>query len=250
MSQIICVHSFQRRAGKSSLVANLAALLALAGHRVGVVDADFHVPSMHKFYGLPDEDIPRTINDFMWGGCKIVDAVYDIPTFWDLPGKLVILPASSDAGDILQMLRTSYDFDRFSDGLYDLIEAYDLDFLLVDTTAGVNEETLLSIASADKLVVLLRPEKNDYQGTAVTLELARNLGVPHILLVLNEVPADLDFESARRELQETYQCDVAALLPYSKKYNSLAYQGVLALVDPEDPFVPLLKRLLERLVET
>jgi MinD-like ATPase involved in chromosome partitioning or flagellar assembly len=40
MPQIISIHSYRGGTGKSNITANLAALLAANGRRVGVVDTD------------------------------------------------------------------------------------------------------------------------------------------------------------------------------------------------------------------
>jgi MinD-like ATPase involved in chromosome partitioning or flagellar assembly len=42
----ISVHSFRGGTGKSNLTANLAANVALKGHRVGIVDTDY--PCAHR----------------------------------------------------------------------------------------------------------------------------------------------------------------------------------------------------------
>ena len=54
MSTIVTIHSFRRGVGKSSLIANLAVLLALQGRRVALIDTDFQAPSIHLFFGLSD----------------------------------------------------------------------------------------------------------------------------------------------------------------------------------------------------
>jgi septum site-determining protein MinD len=41
----------------------------------------------------------------------------------------------------------------------------------------LNEETLLSILISDTLVLILRPDQQDFQGTAVTVEVARKLKI-------------------------------------------------------------------------
>ena len=40
MSQIASIHSFRGGTGKSNTTANLSALLAMQGRRVGVIDTD------------------------------------------------------------------------------------------------------------------------------------------------------------------------------------------------------------------
>ena len=85
------------------------------------------------------------------------------------------------------------------DGVRQLVVKLKLDYLFVDTHPGLNEETLLSITISDALVVILRPDNQDYQGTAVTVELARQLEVPKMLLLVNKVPAAFDVNAVREK---------------------------------------------------
>jgi Mrp family chromosome partitioning ATPase len=52
MARIISIHSFRGGAGKSNIAANLAALFAPEGQRVGVVDTDLQSPGIHALFGL------------------------------------------------------------------------------------------------------------------------------------------------------------------------------------------------------
>ena len=53
---------------------------------------------------------------------------------------------------------------------------------------------------SDVSLVVLRPDRQDYQGTAVTLEVARKLDVPHLLLVVNMVLPTVDLDALRQEV--------------------------------------------------
>ncbi|MFL5804583.1 MAG: ParA family protein, partial [Roseiflexaceae bacterium] len=46
MSQIISIHSFRGGTGKSNTTANVTALLAASGLRVGVIDTDLQSPGI------------------------------------------------------------------------------------------------------------------------------------------------------------------------------------------------------------
>ncbi|TMI37780.1 MinD/ParA family protein, partial [Candidatus Bathyarchaeota archaeon] len=46
MAKVIAVHSFKGGTGKTTLTANLAAILAMH-HRVGVMDLDLSGPGLH-----------------------------------------------------------------------------------------------------------------------------------------------------------------------------------------------------------
>jgi len=71
------------------------------------------------------------------------------------------------AGEIARVLVEGCDVDLLRDGIRRLPDALKLDALLIDTHPGLNEETLLSIATSTALAVLMRPDQQDYQGTHV-----------------------------------------------------------------------------------
>ena len=114
------------------------------------------------------------------------------------------MPSSLDAADIARVLRDGYDAGLLGKGFRDLVRALDLDFLLIDTHPGVNEETLLSIAISDLFLLLLRPDAQDFQGTSVTLELARRLGVENIRVILNKVPPGIDTGGLKSQVESAY----------------------------------------------
>jgi septum site-determining protein MinD len=57
MSKIISVHSYRGGTGKSNTTANLAALMAIGGLRVGIVDTDIQSPGIHVLFGLEEKDM-------------------------------------------------------------------------------------------------------------------------------------------------------------------------------------------------
>jgi septum site-determining protein MinD len=65
MPQIVSIHSFRGGTGKSNTTANLAAILAQQGARVGVVDTDIQSPGIHVLFGLHEEKIAYSLNDYL-----------------------------------------------------------------------------------------------------------------------------------------------------------------------------------------
>ena len=145
------------------------------------------------------------------------------------------------------MLREGYDVARLNEGFNALIESLALDVLLIDTHPGLNEETLLSIAISDLLLLILRPDQQDFQGTAVTVEVARRLGVPELLLVVNKHAPWLDTVELRREIETTYAAPVAALFAHADEMMELQSAGIFALHYPEHPFSRGVRTLAGRL---
>ncbi len=249
MSKIVSVHSFRGGTGKSNTTANLAALIAKLGYRVGVVDTDIASPGIHVLFELGEDDMVHSLNDYLWGKCEIQETAHDVTANLgsDIRGRVFLVPSSIKAGEIARVLREGYDVGLLNDGFRDLIEALNLDVLMIDTHPGLNEETLLSIAISDALLIILRPDQQDYQGTGVTVEVARRLSVPQMMLVVNKVPAVFAEEEVRARVELAYGAEVVAVLPHSDEMMALASAGVFVTRYPDHPITASLQHVAQRL---
>ncbi|CAG1009553.1 Sporulation initiation inhibitor protein Soj [Anaerolineales bacterium] len=249
MSTIVTFHSFRRGVGKTSLAVSLAALLTLQGRRVALVDTDLQSPSVHQFFGLSEEEIRCTLNHYLWNQCDILATVQDVNL--RLPangaGKLFVVPASGRIADIMRSIRMSPNIDRYASGLEKLEKELSLDLILVDSPAGLNENTLQTIAVSNVVVLVLHPDKHDFQGTAVTVDMIRRLQVPVVHLILNDVPDNLDLEDARRQLKETYHCDEGMVLKHSEELLTLSSSWPFVLKYPSHPLTAQIGELAKLL---
>jgi MinD-like ATPase involved in chromosome partitioning or flagellar assembly len=250
MSKIISVHSFRGGTGKSNTSANVAALLAADGRRVAVIDTDIQSPGVHVLFGFKDEKLPRTLNDYLWGRCTIEEAAIDVTSRLGAAakGKLFLIPSSIEAAEIARILRESYDVGLLNDGFLDVVERMNLDVLVIDTHPGVNEETLLSISISDVLALIMRPDQQDFQGTAVTIEVAKKLDVARMVLVVNKVPTIYKPEDVQRQIEETFNVEVGAVIPHSDDLMVLASAGVFVLRFPNHPLTAIYKQLAANLI--
>jgi septum site-determining protein MinD len=250
MSKIISVHSFRGGTGKSNTTANVATLLASRGMRVGVIDTDIQSPGIHVLFNLDEGDMRHSLNDYLWGKCDIEDCAHDVTGKLDesISGTVFLIPSSIKPGEIARVLREGYDVGLLNDGFHDLVEALNLDVLMIDTHPGLNEETLLSIAISDALAIIMRPDSQDYQGTSVTVEVARKLDVPRMVLIINKVPQVFDPDDIRQRVESTYNCAVAAVLPHSEEMMTLASSGVFVLKYPEHEITQLFNQIADVLM--
>jgi MinD-like ATPase involved in chromosome partitioning or flagellar assembly len=245
MSQIISIHSFRGGTGKSNTTANLSALLAAEGRRIGVIDTDIQSPGIHVLFQLEEEEMSPSLNDYLWGMCRIEETAHDVTSRLgaEIEGQIFLIPSSVKTGEIARVLREGYDVGLLNEGFQELMEELDLDVLMIDTHPGLNEETLLSIAISDTLVIILRPDQQDYQGTSVTVEVARQLEVPNMMLIVNKVPSVFDPDDVKSRVEKTYDCEVAAVLPHSDEMMILASSGIFALKYPDHPMTALFKKV-------
>lgn len=255
MAKIISTHSFRGGTGKSNTTANIAVLVAKAGHRVGVIDTDIQSPGIHVLFQLAESRVKRALNDYLWGKCPIQDAAYDVTESAignvaddQRRPRIFLIPSSLSAGEISRILREGYDVGRLNDGFQQIVRELDLDFLFIDTHPGVNEETLLSIAVSDMLLLVMRPDSQDFQGTAVTAELARRLEIPEMLIVVNKVPPGMDPVQLRDRVEELYQAEVAAVLPMNYEIVRVASGGIFVNRFPEHPMTLALRQVADRVM--
>jgi len=250
MSMIVSTHSFRGGTGKSNLTANITALLAQKGLRVGVVDTDIQSPGIHVLFGLDETSIGRSLNEYLWGKCDISDAAHDVtPALGsDVKGRVFLIPSSMKAGEIARVLREGYDVGLLNDGFQSLISELKLDVLMIDTHPGLNEETLLSISISDVLAVILRPDQQDYQGTAVTVEVARRLDVPRMMLIINKLPSVFDSNEVKAKVEGIYNCPVAGVIPHSDDMMALASGGIFTLRYPNHPVSDRIREIAAQIV--
>jgi MinD-like ATPase involved in chromosome partitioning or flagellar assembly len=238
MSRTRSIHSFRGGTGKSNMTSNISAAIARTGKRVGIVDTDIQSPGIHVIFDLGEEKITHSLNDYLWGKCAIEETAHEVtpPAVAAAGGAIFLIPSSIKTGEIARILREGYDVGMLNDGLQELNSALSLDYLMIDTHPGLNEETLLSVAISDALIIILRPDKQDYQGTAVAVEVARNLEVPNLFMLVNKALPSVDPESLRERVEAAYGAPVAGVFALNEKMMELASGGVYCLEYPDDPF--------------
>jgi len=250
MSKIISFHSFRGGTGKSNTTANVASILVAQGHRVGVIDTDIQSPGIHILFGMEGIEITTSLNDYLWHGRDIQDTAQDVTASLgqNIPGQLFLIPSSIKPGEISRVLREGYNAKKLTVGLTELGNKLALDYLLIDTHPGLNEETLLSIVISHTLAVVLRPDKQDYEGTGITLKIAGQLDVPRIKLVVNNAPTNIAPEIIKTKIEDAYGCQVAVVIPHTEEMLNLASEGIFSLRYPAHPMTQLYKNLAEQLI--
>jgi MinD-like ATPase involved in chromosome partitioning or flagellar assembly len=257
MGKIVSIHSFRGGTGKSNTTANLAGLVAMEGYRVGIVDTDIQSPGIHVLFGLDQGSMGHTLNEFLHDQCSIKEVAYSIgeaslpaPGRDKLLGKEIwLLPSSIDRNEISEILRNGYDANKLNEGLQTFIKELNLDYLFIDTHPGINEETLLSFTISDILVLLMRPDQQDFQGTIVTVDIARMLDIPHLFLAVNKVLSKYDFKQVKEEIESAFDCEVAGVMPLTEDLVELGSSDLIALREPDHPWSKAIKNVAQAIID-
>ena len=249
MANVISVHSFRGGTGKSNTTANLAAVYAQQGRRVAVIDTDIQSPGIHALFGLRGDEVEASLNDFLWHDRPIDQVAQDVTAAAGpgVSGRIHLIPSSMKPGEIARVLREGYDAQRMTEGFRRLVDVLALDVLLIDTHPGLNEETLLSLVLSDSLLIVMRPDRQDYEGTGITARVAQELQVPRIRIMVNKLPDTFDAASVTARVEEAYGCPVAAILPHSDDLMRLASEGIFVVRFPDHPLSALYRQVASSL---
>jgi len=137
----IAVTSGKGGVGKTSVVVNLAVALARLRNRVAILDADFGLGSVDVQLGLA----PTLHLGHFLAGERSIDEIV-VPG----PFGVKVVPASSGLRELTAL--TPAQWERLSEGLGRLCQ--ELDFLLIDTAAGVSDNVVELLVSAQRVLVV------------------------------------------------------------------------------------------------
>lgn len=190
---VLSVTSGKGGVGKTNLSVNLATALARQDKRVVLVDADLGLANVDVILGLTPQ---RNIFHLFHEGAGLRDILY--PT----PYGFSILPASSGMSEMLTL--TTGQKLELLEAMGDLED--EIDYLIVDTGAGINDNVLyFNLASQERLVVLTPEPTSLTDAYALIKVLKLTHGVEHFKVCVNMAP---DQKTAREIFSCLYQaCD-------------------------------------------
>jgi flagellar biosynthesis protein FlhG len=137
----IAVTSGKGGVGKTSVVVNLAVALARLRNRVGILDADFGLGNVDVLLGLAPEN---HLGHLLTGEKDIEDIIVRGPM------GVQIVPASSGLRELTAL--TEAQWLRLAQGLERVCRQ--LDFLLIDTAAGVSDNVVELLLSAQRVLIV------------------------------------------------------------------------------------------------
>ncbi|HET9168747.1 MAG TPA: hypothetical protein VFN97_04895 [Actinospica sp.] len=110
-----------------------------------------------------------------------------------------------------------------------LSEEFDLDYLILDTSAGMSNETLVALAGSRTVLTLVRSDRVDLNTARLNADLVQTLSRGQLMLVLSGVgPTGLDLE-----FEKAYRLPVTAALPAVAEVAEVSGQTLFVETFPE-----------------
>lgn len=180
--KLIVVVSPKGGSGKTTVAVNVATAIAqVAPNRTLLIDFDCQFGDVATTLGMSPE---RTLTDL--GNLPQLDAT-SVKLFMtrDSTGSLLVLPSSGspEEADLIDK--------EFAERLLDIV-MYEFDYIVVDTSAGIDERSLAAIGCASDLVLIASMDVASVRNLIKELQLLDRLGNPSHArhFVLNRVSTD------------------------------------------------------------
>ncbi|OQX74860.1 MAG: ATP-binding protein [Campylobacteraceae bacterium 4484_4] len=170
--KIVAITSGKGGVGKSTVGANIASMLADEGYKVAIFDADIGLANLDIIFNVKTQ---YDLLNVLEGECSIKDIVVPIKK------NLLLIPGES--GD--EILR--FDDKTILERLQQEAEFLDaLDYLIIDTGAGIGENVQLFLKAADEIIVVTMPDPSAITDAYATIKVASRFN-PHISMIINMV---------------------------------------------------------------
>lgn len=220
----VAFHSYKGGVGRTKIMVAVGALLAMKGHRVGMLDFDLDASSLATIFradagGLEDRHLLQILA--RRDPSMVIDAMQDvtpflIERFGRSPlgnGCLKYIPTIPDpniADDIIYRDPMVFTVRRI---LETSIQAGGVDTLLLDLRPGYSRVSAVVFPCVDKAVVVTRLDRSNIEGLRVVVPhmVAQNL---EPIVVANMVPEDPRTEGRLRDMREAIGRDIMVCINY------------------------------------
>ena len=235
--------------GKSTVTANLAVALAIKGYKVGIIDSDFHGPSIPKMLGLETARVLATPEKKLIPvegplGIKVMSIFFFLPE----PTTAVIW-----RGPIKK---------HFLDEILSSTLFEELDFLLVDLPPGTGDEALnlvQSVPGLTGLIAVTQPTEVSALAVAKAIDFAMKTNVKIFGVIENMsgflCPGEKKIYKVfpgegGKMLAEKYSLALLGKIPIETRIAESGDSGYSILIeDPESEFSKEFMKIVEKILE-
>lgn len=254
MGRIIAVHSYKGGTGKTLLSVNLAATFVKHGKKVCLLDLDFRAPSLSTI--LKIEKAECWLNDYLNGTCKIDKALIDLSDIINNDCKLFVGLANPATEAIRDISAKDRKWEMRALGRLlalrnSLLNDKSFDYLIFDTSPGLQYSSINAIVSADLVIVATTFDTSDVDGTKRMLRELYDLFEKKTEIVLNKVLYDVSSKSGKEEVQtkikDMYQVPLLGIIPCLCDVARAEGNIIFAQERPEHPFAKILDEIANRI---
>ncbi|MDX1809785.1 MAG: MinD/ParA family protein [Sulfurospirillaceae bacterium] len=174
-TKYVAITSGKGGVGKSTISANMANVLSQNGYKVALLDADIGLANLDVILNVR---INKNILHVLKGECSLSDIIVNVNK------NLILIPGES--GDEILKYSDQFIFERFYEESSMLD---DLDFIIIDTGAGIGGHIQLFLEAADEVIVVTVPDPAAITDAYATIKVTSKIK-SSLFLILNMVKND------------------------------------------------------------
>ena len=250
----ISIHSSRGGTGKTLIAANLAAIYAIKGLNVALLDLDFRAPSLVDVFSKGIRDpVTYWLNDFMDGRCKAKQVLTNVSQAYGLKGKLLLGFADPSIEAIRNIMEKSRAWEvtavkKLFSLLSSLFDDMNINCCIFDTSPGVQYTSINAVISSNISVIVTTLDSLDLKGVEnMLVELYDAFAKKTVVLINKVFPETRIWSSERQEdlisqMERVLKHPVIGVIPC---YCDVLQAERTSLLAVEKPFHPFLKNLEE-----
>jgi chromosome partitioning protein len=255
----LAFHSYKGGTGKTTLIANLAALYAMNGLKVCLLDFDLYAPSLGLYFRKKPRiylnNLLRGELDQPNGEIDSSSLLIDVSSELELKGRLLLgfsSPNKEDVDEIEFQHEQKWQLKaikRFQSLKNLLFEEHAIDYLFLDTSPGIRYWSINALAVSNMLFLVMKTSDMDIEGTKKMVDdiydVLTRYGKSKYYIILNKVP---DIKNSHgtawdatklvwaEELQKDIGTQVVGAVPCFCDIQFSRHEFLFAVTHPEHPF--------------
>lgn len=234
MGKLITITSGKGGVGKTTTSINLAIAMNSFGKEVVIVDANLATPNVGLHLGAPI--VPISLNHLLSGKAKISEAIYEHES------GTKIIPSSLSINELKKL-----NHRRLKDVGKRLRKMADV--IIYDSAAGLGEESIAAITSADEIVIVTNPEIPAVTDALKTSKLIEQFGKTVKGIIVTRV-RNVKTEMPISNIEEMLELPILGVIPEDNKVQaSLAAKNALVHLYPKSRAARAYKRVAAKLID-
>ena len=255
MGKIIALHSYKGGTGKTLLSINLAATYAKQGRAVCLLDMDFRAPSLHAVFRTNNSEY--WLNNYLNGACEINRVLIDLSNPHGGNGRFLVGLADPATEAIREISAKDRKWEMKALGRLlslknSLLNDMHLDYLIFDTSPGLQYSSINAIVSADVVLVVTSIDRSDIKGTQRMIQELYDLFDKKTGIVMNKVPIEiLSSEKERgpffKRFNNLHNLPIIDVIPCFCDVLRAGGTYIFAEEKPEHPFTNAVEKIAKKI---
>ena len=239
MGKVIVVASGKGGTGKTTMVANLGATLAMEGYRTLVIDMDMGLRNLDLYLGL-EGNVVYDVSDVMNGVCRIKQALIKDKSF---PGLYLMAASPKKADGEITPLHMKVLCEKLKE---------QFDYIIVDGPAGIDNGLAVASAGAEMAVVVVSPDYAAARDGEMVRLVLKEMGIEKVGFIVNKLNMEMirkGFAPDVSEIVRGFQRELLGVIQSDENISISTNLGVPVVFMRETYIADNFRKISRRIAE-